>query len=181
MNKKKEQKLSGFMTKVLRHSPLEYGVYLNADGFTPIEDLLNAIKNQPYWKETSLSDLTNIVETCEKQRYELKGNLIRARYGHSFMKLSYQELQPPDTLLHGTATQFLESILKQGILSMNRQYVHLSETDKFASLTGKRHGELVLLKIDSKKAYEEGVKFYFAGNEVWLSEKIPMQYISLLT
>lgn len=46
---------------------------------------------------------------------------------------------------------------------MNRQYVHLSATTKFATLAGKRRGELVLVVVDAQKAYEAGVKFYPAG------------------
>jgi putative RNA 2'-phosphotransferase len=62
---------------------------------------------------------------------------------------------------------------------MDREYVHLSEGESFASLAGSRHGELVLLEIDTKKAREKKVKFYYAGNEVWLADYIAPEFLSI--
>lgn len=63
---------------------------------------------------------------------------------------------------------------------MGRQYVHLSEGLHFASLAGRRRGELVLLAIDTVKAAGSGVTFYYASNEVWLAGPIPADCIAEL-
>jgi len=61
---------------------------------------------------------------------------------------------------------------------MDRQYVHLSETKDMAVLVGKRRdNDPVILVIDSKKAYEDGIKFYKELNGVWLSDFIDSKYL----
>lgn len=177
MDKKTQTKLSSFMTKILRHNPHEFGILLNNEGYCELGDLLIAVKSQNQWNFVTETDMKEIVKTCEKQRFELQDTKIRARYGHSYKKLEYKEMEPPENLIHGTNTKVKELILKEGLKTMGRQYVHLSESEHFATLAGKRRGELVLLDIDTKKAKEKGVKFYYAGNEVWLAEYIPPEAI----
>lgn len=179
MNKKKEQKLSSFMTKILRHTPLDFGIVLSNEGFASLSELTVAISSQEYWSGVRETDLLQVVSNCQKQRYEVTGDLIRARYGHSCLKLTYEPSEPPVTLIHGTATRFLPAIIKEGLKPMQRQYVHLSSTPSFASLSGNRHGELVLLEVDSRSAYQDGFAFYYAGNQVWLSEPLPATYLSI--
>lgn len=69
--------------------------------------------------------------------------------------------------------------MADGLKPMGRQYVHLSESTHFASLAGRRKGELVMLKVDSLKAVAEGIPFYYAGNEVWLAEWVPWECCGL--
>lgn len=173
MNKKTQTKLSSFMTKILRHSPHEYGILLDEQGACEVSDLLVAVKAQDYWKDVTEEDMKQIVNTCEKQRFALEGSKIRARYGHSFKKIAYEQKTPPAVLIHGTNTRVVNTILVEGLKPMGRQYVHLSEGEHFATLAGKRRGEVVLLDIDTKAAAEKGTTFFYAGNEVWLAEYIP--------
>ncbi|MNT81722.1 RNA 2'-phosphotransferase [compost metagenome] len=62
---------------------------------------------------------------------------------------------------------------------MNRKYVHLSESTEFATLAGQRRGQLVMIRVNTTKAVNDGVKFYYAGNEVWLSEFIDSKYLEM--
>jgi putative RNA 2'-phosphotransferase len=179
MNKDKERNLSKFMTKILRHAPYDFGILPDEKGFVEANDLLIAITGQTFWKETTVEDFKTVARNCKKQRFELDGTKIRARYGHSFKRISYEEGTPPEVLLHGTAKQNLGKIFAEGLKKMDREYVHLSESDNFASLAGSRHGELVLLEIDTEKAMEEEIKFYYAGNEVWLADYIPPKFLSV--
>ncbi|MDD9271589.1 hypothetical protein PUT07_31490 [Paenibacillus sp. MAHUQ-63] len=55
----------------------------------------------------------------------------------------------------------------------------MSEGLHFAMLAGRRRGELVILCINLAKARSAGVNFYYAGNEVWLADAVPAQFISL--
>ncbi len=90
-----------------------------------------------------------MVCNSEKQRFEIKGDHISARYGHSHDKVQYPAGEPPAVLYHGTNNKALAAILKEGLKPMGRQYVHLSEGTHFASFAGSRRGELVLLRIDT--------------------------------
>ncbi|MHA7967590.1 RNA 2'-phosphotransferase [Paenibacillus sp. CAU 1782] len=169
-----DMKLSKLMTKMLRHKPVESGIELyEEDGSCTVKELLKVIQALPGWAEVKLTDIERVVRNSDKQRFEIKDERIRARYGHSYQKITYTPGNPPEILYHGTSTQALPFIMSDGLEPMGRQYVHLSESTLFASLAGKRKGELVMLKVNAPKAMAEGIPFYYAGNEVWLAEWVP--------
>jgi putative RNA 2'-phosphotransferase len=62
---------------------------------------------------------------------------------------------------------------------MARQYVHLSAEPQTATIVGQRKDpNPIILKIDAKRAFENGVKFYFGNETTWLSDFVPPEYIS---
>ena len=169
-----EKSLSKFMSKLLRHTPEHYGVVLDPeDGSCPISVLLEAVQAQPKWSWVKQEHIEQVVRHSDKQRFAIEGGRIRARYGHSHDKVQYAPAEPPSILYHGTNKKALPSILKQGLIPMSRQYVHLSEGTHFATLAGSRRGELVILQVDTPSAKQSGVTFYYAGNEVWLADRVP--------
>ncbi|KQX45798.1 MULTISPECIES: RNA 2'-phosphotransferase [unclassified Paenibacillus] len=172
--------LSKFMSKILRHSPEEFGLSIDPiDGSCAIADLIEVLRVQTKWSEIRVSNIEEVVARCEKQRFEINGDRIRARYGHSHDKVSYPMAVTPNVLYHGTNVQVAPVILKQGLRPMKRQYVHLSEGLHFAILAGQRRGKLVILAIDTEKASQAGVVFYYAGNEVWLADIVPAEFCSV--
>ena len=123
--------------------------------------------------------LNEIVATNNKQRYEYSsvGREIRARQGHSIpVDVELKEATPPDILYHGTATKFLESIYKKGLLPGTRLYVHLSPDEETAINVGSRHGKPYVIKIDCQKMLADGCKFFLSNNGVWLTEKVKPEY-----
>ncbi len=84
---------------------------------------------------------------------------------------------PPPVLYHGTGEKFLASIRKQGLLPKSGLYVHLSDDSETAKTVGKRHGRPVIFCIDARKMVEDGYTFYLSANGVWLTEKVPIQYL----
>ena len=77
-------------------------------------------------------------------------------------------------LYHGTSDRFLQDIYMEGLKPMSRQYVHLSEDSDVAVDVGRRHGgRLIVLKIDSERMYNSGIKFYQSENGVWLVDFVP--------
>ena len=143
-------------------------------GWREVDDLL---KNHGY----TIEMLDEIVETNNKKRFEFSENrkLIRARQGHSVdVDVDLQEITPPDVLYHGTATRFLDSIMEGGINSGTRLHVHLSEDPDAATNVGQRHGKPVVLIVDAKKMFNDGIKFYLSNNNVWLTKFVDKKYIS---
>lgn len=176
-----EGSLSKFMTKLLRHTPEQYGLILDPeDGSCLLEELLRVITATPKWSAITADDIRQTVAGSEKQRFAIEGERIKARYGHSHTKVAYKPGLPPEMLYHGTHEQALPAILQEGLKPMGRQYVHLSEGLHFATLAGSRRGKLVLLGVDTVKAAAAGVTFYYAGNEVWLAEPVPADCVTIL-
>lgn len=61
---------------------------------------------------------------------------------------------------------------------MSRQHVHLSATKETALVAGRiRDGHPVLLKVDAKRAYEDGVRFYQGNEDIYLADLIGAGYL----
>lgn len=180
LESKKKKQLSGFLSKLLRHAANEFNLILDKEGYCTIDELLSVIQSQSRWQEAKRDDIVSIAQSCEKQRFKISGDKIKANYGHSMpVTIEKVERELPNILFHGTNQKALESILgrREGLKSMNRQYVHLSETTDFALLAAKRRENPLLLKVDVKKALSLNVEFKYVENEVWLATAIPYDAI----
>ena len=89
------------------------------------------------------------------------------------------EPEPPEFLYHGTATRFLETIFKEGLKPMKRQYVHISNDLETAVEVGKRHGKPVVLIIKAKELAAAGHKLYRSSNGVWLTDAVPTEFFTV--
>ncbi len=176
-------KLGREISCILRHNPEEYNLKLDDNGFIGIDLLLDALnKRNRYNKVITLDNIKYILDISEKKRWEIVDNKIRAYYGHSFNnKIKFEEKEPPIILYHGTYNDVLDNILNEGLKPMQRQYVHLSETIEMAKQVGKRRdNHPVILAIDSSKAFDDGIKFYYSTNGVWLVDYMPPNYLSVI-
>lgn len=173
--------LSKEISYVLRHAPQEYGLTLDEQGWVPAEDLINALKKREKYSDLTLQDIADMIQASEKKRHQLVDDRIRALYGHSTEeKIKKDAVQPPDVLYHGTAHKFLEKILEQGLISKDRQYVHLSQDRETAITVGKRRDDNpAILHIDAVTAWKDGIKFYHGNETIWLADDIPANYITL--
>jgi putative RNA 2'-phosphotransferase len=123
-----------------------------------------------------------VVETSNKQRFELKEDQIRARYGHSqAARPSYQAVEPPVILYHGTPRRNLPLIRRSGLKPMSRQYVHLSARPEMAYQVGRRRDDQpVILTVRAGAAHAAGIVFGTPSggqDEVYLVEALPPEFI----
>lgn len=171
--------LSKEVSYVLRHHPEQYDLQLDSDGWVDINVLIEALKKKKKWQLLSRDDIIEMIKVSNKKRHEIVGDNIRALYGHSTSKTIYKEkIEPPQFLYHGTARRFVESIMKNGLLPRERQYVHLSTDKQTACEVGKRRDDKpVLLKVMAKTAWDNGISFYIGNKNIWLSDSIPSEYI----
>lgn len=165
----------------LRHSPEVIGIELDSNGWVPVRDFLKAMSS--VGKKISIDDLNEIVSSDDKGRLELSSNRqkIRAVHGHSVhVDFTKDASQPPDVLYHGTSTARISSILKSGLQSMRRQYVHLSEDEETAFDVGSRHGDsVVILPVESGRMFESGQKFVKSSSGIWLVRQVPSDFIRI--
>ena len=177
--KKHLQSVSRLLAKVLRHTPDELGVTLDAHGWVSVPTLLKALDEKG--RKISLEGLYWIVETSSKKRFTLTpdGQRIRAAQGHSIgVDLALRAITPPDFLFHGTAAHNIDAIRNQGLIAGQRQHVHLSANRATATQVGARHGAPVVLTIDTSAMITVGLAFYQADNGVWLTNHIAPHFIN---
>jgi len=173
MTNNEKIKTSKFLSLVLRHKPEEIGLILDSDGWADVNELLQKI-------DVSFEDLKEVVNTNDKKRFAFSDdfNKIRASQGHSInVDLKLKPTIPPKILFHGTAEKNIASILENGLLKQNRNYVHLSADTDTAMKIGMRYGKPVVFKICALKMHKEGHLFYLSKNDIWLTEFVPAVFL----
>lgn len=174
----KADKLSVFISLVLRHKPEAANIQLDEHGWAEVDALIEGIRKTG--RRIDIDTLKEIVRTDGKQRYSFNEDctLIRANQGHSVsVDVELKEAKPPEILYHGTAERFMESIRQEGLRPMGRLYVHLSKDEATALKVGARHGKPVVLKVNAGKMQQDGFRFFLSENGVWLTDKVPVSYL----
>ncbi len=189
-------KLSHIVSYALRHNPFRYNLVLDSEGWTPVNELLNAVNlyyKSKLHQHLKIQDLEEMIAGSDKVRFELKNDKIRALYGHSCLssnlvgKIYKTGSKPPSILYHGTSLSAAKIIMLDGIRSMNRQYVHLSTDKKTAiqvamrKVIQKKEDHVVIIIISSMDAHSKGVNFYQASDLVWLADYIPPNFLNYLS
>jgi putative RNA 2'-phosphotransferase len=172
---------SKFLSYVLRHAPDSIGLALDGEGWANTADLL--AKANASGTPIDEATLHKIVAESDKKRFTLSedGLRIRAAQGHSLaVDLGKPAIEPPAQLFHGTATRFLDAILREGLRPGSRQQVHLSADLQTAQAVGQRHGKPAILSVDAALMFAGGHKFYQADNGVWLIDAVPVEYLTLI-
>jgi putative RNA 2'-phosphotransferase len=176
---KRHTEIGKFLSYVLRHEPHAIGLTLDREGWAGISELIEGAKNSGRALDAAL--IRAVVDSNDKKRFALSedGLRIRAVQGHSTtsVSLTLQQKPPPQFLYHGTATRFLDSILKEGLKPGSRQHVHLSEEIATAISVGSRYGKPVVLKIDARRMHQQKHPFFQAENLVWLTANVPTEFI----
>jgi putative RNA 2'-phosphotransferase len=175
---KKLVRISNFLSLVLRHKPETIGLSLDRRGWARVDELIAATNRAGVPLDQAL--LRQVVEQNDKQRFAFSddGLRIRASQGHSLpVDLGLEPLAPPQFLYHGTATRFLNSIRRHGLIPRGRVHVHLSPDEPTALRVGKRHGKPVVLTVQAGRMHRDGFKFYRSANRVWLTQKVPVEYL----
>jgi putative RNA 2'-phosphotransferase len=178
MSPERTNKISKFLSLVLRHKPEEIGITLDEHGWVNVTDLRIAMER--HGQTVSREELDEVVATNDKKRFAFsdEGTRIRASQGHSIeVDLALTPIVPPEFLFHGTAARFLDAIRREGLKKMSRQHVHLSADDATASKVGVRHGKLVILRIKAGDTHRAGHPFYLSANGVWLVDAVPAEWI----
>lgn len=179
LNDEQTERLGRFISGALRHFPDDLGLAMNQHGWVGVDLLVDAMMTRYKW--SNKEKLFSIIESDEKGRYEVKGNKIRARYGHSVdVDLDYDENIIPE-LYYGASREEVDILLEKGIKPLKQRYVHLSTSTEKAIEVAKIHTEdPVLLVINADLAQKEGVTMLYATENIILAEEIPAQYLRLM-
>ncbi len=170
-------KTSKYLSLILRHKPETIGITLDEHGWANVDELIAGIAKT---HDCDMDILEEIVRTDEKQRYSFNEDktLIRANQGHSIaVDVELEEAVPPEELWHGTGEKYVESIDRQGLIPKSRLYVHLSKDRDTAVKVGSRHGKPVIYLVKAGDMSRDGYPFYLSKNGVWLTKKVPVEYL----
>jgi putative RNA 2'-phosphotransferase len=172
------ERVSRFLSYLLRHRPKDYPLQFDPHGFVPWEAVVDTVLKR--FQEATEEEIRALVTGSDKKRFELKGGNVRATYGHSFpVDLGLEPVAPPPELYYGTARDLAHSILRNGLRPRDRQYVHLSPLLEEAIAVGKRWDPVpAIVVVDARAAYADGVRFFESG-PLFLVENVPPKFLSL--
>jgi putative RNA 2'-phosphotransferase len=164
--------LSKRASHALRHEPWLYDLEPDGQGWVAIGELAQALDVTP-------EDVRAMAAASAKDRYEVDGDRIRARYGHSLLaKIEREPQAPPTKLFHGTSPAVVTAIREEGLVPHGRQYVHLSaDVDTAREVGARKASRPTILTIDAAAAYAEGVRFYRGNAKIWLADHVPPRFI----
>ena len=179
MDKNEHQRVSKFISLVLRHQPSKIGVAeLEPGGYVPVEALLAGLQRHGCRVDRTVLD--EVVRENGKQRfsYDQTGTRIRCNQGHSVpVDLGLEPATPPEWLFHGTVAEAVELIRQEGLKKMRRHAVHLSPDVETATIVGRRRGKPIILTIAAGRMHADGFVFYRSDNGVWLVDEVPPTYL----
>ena len=175
----KEEKLGRFVSGALRHFPASAGVEMDKCGWVNLNAFCEVMKKRYNWMRKEY--VYALVESDEKNRYEICDYKIRARYGHSVdINLDYPENTFP-YLYYGASPEEVDVLLDNGIFPIKQRYVHLSTSYEKAAGVAIIHTENpVIIQIDAKRAQEDGISLKVATEYIVLAEKIPPEYLFVI-
>jgi putative RNA 2'-phosphotransferase len=176
--------VSRTVSRALRHEPWLYELELDDDGWVPVDQLLEGLHRLGRcWTTVDRTTLERMLAEATKARHELRGDRIRALYGHSVPgRIAREPARPPDVLYHGTSPAAVGAVLAggEGLRPMGRQYVHLSPDRETAVQVGRRKAKrCAVLRVDAARAWAQGTSFYRGNELVWLADSVPAEYLAL--
>lgn len=177
--------LSKALSAILRHLAPQLELKASREGWIDIGELVTFLRSK--WPRSYLYSWVNeeVIEAIAlldpKGRFEIKGNRIRARYGHTYeVDIEFKEVSYKGKLYHGTALENLPSIMEEGLKPMKRNFVHLTTSIEDAIEVGRRKsGNVVVLEIDPECLYKMGLKVYEASKKVYLTSYVPSRCIKV--
>jgi len=183
MNQDELDKLGRMMAGILRHFPEKFKLEMDERGWVDLISLINSIRRKQstfHWLRQH--HIQAIVETDNKQRYQIEENMIRATYGHSLNvdpDLPTDEI--PGLLYYPTTDEEAELLLETGLKPSDRKKVHLSLTVDDAIIAGRvRVENPIILEINAQAAIESGAVIQKAGRTVFTTKEIEPEFIKIL-
>lgn len=162
--------------------------------FIHIEEVFQKVKKiNPTLKNFTDIELKEIIEETNKNDFIFNGDFVK--YNNKSLKIvdkNYlEETMPSYDLYVVSYDVFLNRILEKGITTTNDFKIYLSTNiNKAYSFNKYLYSHLlknyndsintILIKIDAKKAFEDGIKFYREKNDLVSCNNIPKEYLEII-
>ncbi len=174
------EKLGRMMAAILRHG--KFSPDMNEQGFVSIPEIVGLIKehnSRVKWLRPFHIDALAL--TDPKGRYQIRGNTVRATYGHTIkLNLDLPTDKNPAYLYYPASEEDVDTILEEGLVPTDRTMVHLSATFEDALHAGEvRIDDPVILAVDSRKCAEAGYPIGKAAKTVYLCDMVPADCITV--
>ena len=179
LDETKTEQLGRLVAGGLRHFPGDLGLVMDGQGWVDLTSLGQVVASRHRWAGKEL--VIALVQSDSKQRYEIAGDRVRARYGHSVdVELDHPENKLP-RLYYGASEEEADRILEIGIKPASQKYVHLSTTaEKAWHVATFRTGNPRVIQAEAAAAQQAGVRMMTVNDDIVISDMIPARFLSIL-
>jgi len=179
LDETKTEQLGRLVAGCLRHFPGDLGLVMDGQGWVDLTSLGQVVASRHRWAGKEL--VIALVQSDSKQRYEIAGDRVRARYGHSVdVELDHPENKLP-RLYYGASEEEADRILEIGIKPASQKYVHLSTTaEKAWHVATFRTGNPRVIQAEAAAAQQAGVRMMTVNDDIVISDMIPARFLSIL-
>jgi putative RNA 2'-phosphotransferase len=170
------ERFSRWMSYVLRHNPERYGLQPDRYGFVDFEEFLQIASRR--YPDLGADRIRALIEASGTSRFEIAGERVRARYGHSIaVDPVGPPVEPPEALFFGTDASSADTIAAQGLIPADRRHLHLSTTPEEAlTIAQRKTSNPMVFRILAQDAHKTGVAF-FRESELFLTARVPPAFL----
>jgi putative RNA 2'-phosphotransferase len=172
------ERITRSLAYMLRHQPERFDLELDPHGYGDIQEVVRAL-NERLGEPVTAEDLEIAIRSGDRPRYEIKGDKVRALYGHSIDVEPGEPAQPPELLYVGLSARDAERAQRYGLRGGRRRFLHLARTPEGAREAGRRAGvEYSILTVYALDAWEEGINFY-DRQALFLADGVPAEFLEV--
>jgi putative RNA 2'-phosphotransferase len=166
------------MIYILGHSPYEFGLVPDEEGFVPYKELLKAINEEPGWGYVRQGNINEVLSGKERDLFLFDGKRIKTTDRRWTLDLSRPEQSTPKILFIGIRRKAHPIVMEKGLRKVEGSFYILSPEREMAKRIGMRHDQRpVLLEITAHAAQREGGLFYHFG-DLFLTYEISPKHIA---
>ena len=145
-------------------------------GFASVQQLTRALQKRG-WANLEPEELITRLQSPDVERFQLVGDRVRARYGHSIeITYDFPRAEVRDPLYHGTSRSAWNSIRKQGLKPLGRSHVHLSRNSQEAGRVGRRHdAKPVIIEVNVPEDHQPN---WLDAGPVILADHVPPSWLT---
>ena len=183
MSTRERDSMARKLALVLRHAPEKFELEMDINGWIDVRDIVRKFKagrRRQHWLRPH--HISAISETDPKGRYEVRGNMMRATYGHTVeIELDLPSSNIPDSLYYPCDPGVAENLMEIGISPGDRSHVHLSATIRSAAEAGRfHHSDPCIIEVDTARMTASGETIWHAGVTVFLTDAVAGEFLSLV-
>ena len=181
MVKKSRIKITGLSRMIiymLGHSPYEYGLVPDSQGFITFKELLWALQEEHGWSYVNQGTINELLMSDERHHFEANEKSIRAVSRYWELNLHLPTDHVPSLLYTPIRRKAHFTVTEKGLVSSDNKPFVLTANKTMAERIGKRKDQKsVIIEIMAGRAKNEGAKFYPFG-DLFLAREILPQYIA---
>ncbi len=180
LDEERTVRLGKMISGALRHFPDKFGLNMDRQGWVDIERLVITLEDRYQWFHRE--HLFALVESDIKQRYEVMGDKIRARYAHSVDLDLDLPLNKLPELYYGATEEEADMILEIGLKPIKQRYLHLSTSfDEAIRVAEYRTKQPIVITIDAQRAQKDGINMMKVNDQICISESIPPAFLDVIS